>query len=57
MMDKAEKAMEIWRRLDELREEAEEEGLALVASWRDKKGNTQSVQLGDGDALYVTVRL
>lgn len=55
-MDKSEKVEELRQRLDELRDEAADEGLAIVASWQDKKGNMQSVQLTLDDILYVTVK-
>ena len=49
-------AEELQRCLEEVRREAEEQGLMLVASWTDKKGAMQSVQLCGDDKVYVTVR-
>lgn len=55
-MDKSEVIQDLQGRLDELRNEAEEEGLVVVVSWQDEHGGMQSVQLNQDDQAYVSVR-
>ena len=49
-------AEELQQCIDQVRKEAEEQGLSIVVIWVDEYGGKQSVTLNKGDKITIGVR-